>query len=62
MTQPGGYKAVDYSKLTAVLIEAVKELKNENTAMQARMLRMEEALKLFRLESKSTGSLADARP
>ena len=25
-----GYKAVDYSRLTALLVEAVKELKSEN--------------------------------
>ena len=31
-----GYKAVAYDKLGAVLIEAVKELKNENDALKAR--------------------------
>ena len=30
-----GYKAVSYAKLTAVLVEAVKELKNENQKQQA---------------------------
>ena len=29
-----GYKSVDYTKLTAVLIEAVKELKTENTVLK----------------------------
>jgi hypothetical protein len=33
----GSHKAVDYSKLTAVLIEAVKELRAENEALRARM-------------------------
>src|SRR5262249_1272717 len=32
-----GYKAVDYSRLTAVLIEAVKELKSENDSLRKRM-------------------------
>jgi len=31
------YKAVDYSRLTAVLIEAVKELKSENEALKRRI-------------------------
>jgi len=33
----GSHRAVDYSKLTAVLIEAVKELKDENAALKARL-------------------------
>jgi hypothetical protein len=32
-----GYKAVDYSRLTAVLIEAVKELKAENEGLKQRI-------------------------
>jgi len=32
-----GYKAVDYSRLTVVLIEAVKELKAENEALKQRV-------------------------
>ena len=32
-----GYKSVDYTKLTAVLIEAVKELKAENDALGRRL-------------------------
>jgi hypothetical protein len=36
-----GYKTVDYSKLTAVLIEAVKELKAENDALKQRIERLE---------------------
>jgi hypothetical protein len=32
-----GYKAVDYSRLTAVLIEAVKELNAKNQAAQAQL-------------------------
>lgn len=37
----GGYKAVDYAKLSAVLIEAVKELKNENNLMKKRIEQLE---------------------
>ena len=51
--QPGGFKAVDYPKLTAVLIEAVKEqqktietLKSGNASMAARMEKVEAALRL----------------
>ncbi len=32
-----GYKAVDYAKLTAVLLEAIKELKAENTILKHRL-------------------------
>lgn len=43
---PGGegYKTVDYSKLTAVLIEAVKELKAENDALKQRLEALEKAV------------------
>ena len=34
-TSDDGYKSVDYTKLTAVLIEAVKELTAQNEKMQA---------------------------
>ena len=36
-----GYKSVDYTKLTAVLIEAVKELKAENEALGRRLHALE---------------------
>lgn len=35
------YKAVDYGRLTAVLIEAVKELKVENDLLKARLDELE---------------------
>ncbi|RKZ35701.1 MAG: hypothetical protein DRQ49_18970, partial [Gammaproteobacteria bacterium] len=34
-TNHEGYKGVDYSKITAVLVEAVKELKAQNDALKA---------------------------
>jgi hypothetical protein len=37
------YKAVDYSGLTGVLIEAVKELKAENEALRSRLEALEQA-------------------
>lgn len=37
------YKAVDYSRMTAVLIEAVKELKAENKALKQRLEALEKA-------------------
>ena len=33
-TPENGYKSVDYTKLTAVLIEAVKELRDENDVLK----------------------------
>ena len=36
-TAPDGLKAVDYAKLTAVLIESTKELRAENAALRARL-------------------------
>ncbi len=38
-----GYKAVDYSRLTPVLIEAIKELKGENDALKKRIEALEKA-------------------
>jgi len=38
---PGGYKGVNYSGLTAALVEAVKELKGENEALRQRVKRLE---------------------
>jgi hypothetical protein len=38
---PEGFKTVDYSKLSAVLIEAVKELKAENESLKQRLNRLE---------------------
>ena len=36
-----GYRAVDYGRLTAVLIEAVKELKAENNNLRSRVESLE---------------------
>jgi hypothetical protein len=43
-TGADGYKSVDYSKLTAVLIEAVKELKAENETLVERVEELEHRL------------------
>lgn len=40
-----GYKAVSYTKLTAVLVEAVKELKAQNERQQAQIERLQELIK-----------------
>jgi hypothetical protein len=39
-----GYRTVDYGRLTAVLIEAVKELKAENDALKHRLEALEKAI------------------
>lgn len=39
-----GYQVVDYSRMTAVLIEAVKALKAENDALKKRMEALERAV------------------
>ena len=36
-----GHRAVDYGRMTAVLLEAVKELKAQNDALQARIEKIE---------------------
>ena len=36
-TDSKGFKALSYDKLTAVLVEAIKELKAENTALKTQM-------------------------
>lgn len=43
-TSDEGYKSVDYSKLTAVLVEAVKELKTENESLRSRIQALETSL------------------
>ncbi len=43
VTGSDGYKRVDYAKMTAVLIEAVKELKAENDALKTRIEALESA-------------------
>ena len=35
LTDKDGYKSVDYSRLTPVLVEAIKELKKENDSLKA---------------------------
>ena len=42
-TDSEGYKSVDYSRLTPVLIEAVKELSNKNDILEKKILEMERA-------------------
>ena len=40
-TDSDGYKSLSYDKLTAVLVEAVKELKAQNEKLQARVEALE---------------------
>jgi hypothetical protein len=44
VTGADGYKAVDYSQLPLLAIQAIKELKDENDALQARLEALERAL------------------
>lgn len=39
-----GYKGIDYSKFSAILVEAMKELSNENLQLKDRIIRLENAL------------------
>jgi hypothetical protein len=39
-----GYKGINYAEVTAVLTEAIKELKAENDALKARLERLEKTL------------------
>jgi hypothetical protein len=43
-TDQNGYKSLDYSKLTAVLVEALKELRIENEALKKRIETLEVGL------------------
>jgi hypothetical protein len=43
-TTPEGYKAVNYTGLVGVVIEAVKELKAKNEALEKRVAELEKAL------------------
>ena len=47
LTDSEGYKSVDYSRLTPVLIEAVKELNKQNEELTTRMDKMEKQLALL---------------
>jgi Chaperone of endosialidase/Pectate lyase superfamily protein len=44
-TSHTGYKAVDYGKLASILIVAVKELREENEALERRLTTLEQAFK-----------------
>jgi len=41
VSSTAGYKAVDYTRLTAVLVEAIKELKAENESLKSRLRALE---------------------
>jgi hypothetical protein len=43
-TSPEGYKRVNYTGLVGVVIEAVKELKAKNDALEKRVAELEKAL------------------
>src|SRR5258708_7182203 len=43
-TSPEGYKRVNYTGLVGVVIEAVKELKTKNEALEKRIAELEKAL------------------
>ena len=44
-TNAEGYKSVDYTKLTPILLEAVKELKNQNSKLEKRLSKIESLFK-----------------
>jgi endosialidase-like protein len=44
VTSPEGYKKVNYTGLIGVLVEAVKELKSRNEALEKRVSELEKAL------------------
>jgi hypothetical protein len=44
VTNDDGYKAVDYTKLPLLTIEAVKELKTENDELKRRLAEVERLL------------------
>ena len=50
VTNIDGYKSVDYSKLTPILVEAIKELKAENSSVKSSLVEMQN--KIQSLESK----------
>ena len=45
VTGKDGYKAVDYTKLPLLAIQAIRELKSENDALQARLAELERMVK-----------------
>ena len=53
-----GYKAVDYGRLTAVLVEAIKELKAKNEALERRVDALEKSLGEAPSERAQNGSPA----
>lgn len=44
LTDESGYKSVDYARLTPVLVEAIKELNQKNTALENRLNKIEAML------------------
>ncbi|GLR18722.1 tail fiber domain-containing protein [Portibacter lacus] len=48
MTDDDGYKSVDYSRLTPVLVEAVKELSDRNNALEKELSEIKEQIKYLK--------------
>jgi hypothetical protein len=57
-----GYKAVDYGRLTALLVEAVKELKAKNDSLERRLEAMEEGRGAPQKESVPAAARHRSRP
>jgi hypothetical protein len=60
-TGADGYKAIDYARLTPLLIEAVKELNGKNEELQARVSALTSALESLQAERQSAHVSAPGR-
>ena len=47
VTDENGFKSVDYTKFTPILIEAVKELKKENEELRLKNIELENRLEIL---------------
>jgi hypothetical protein len=46
-TDNSGYKSIDYTKLTPVMIEAIKDLKSENDLLKSELAKMKAMLTML---------------
>ena len=61
VTDKDGYKSVDYSKLTPILVEAIKELRAENEKLAAKNASLNVSLDILEAHTKEKFTAIEAK-